>query len=208
MFIALDGGDGSGKGVQIGFLKGWLAEHGYDSVFVRDPGDTPLGDRIRALLLGDSTVNICPIAEAALFMASRAQLVYDKIKPALNAGKVALVDRYLLSTIVYQGYATGATEDEIAELWRVGTVFAQGVLPDLTFILDCPPEECEKRLAREKDRIEARGIDYHTRVAQGYRMAAASWSQHAPGEVFVIDATPSPLEIFEKIKTILESRIR
>ena len=208
MFIALDGSDGSGKGVQIEFLKGWFTEQGFDSVFVRDPGDTPLGDRIRALLLGDSTVDICPIAEAALFMASRAQLVHDKIKPALTAGKVAFVDRYLLSTIVYQGYAIGATEKEIAELWRVGAVFAQGVLPDLTFILDCPPEECERRLAREKDRIEARGIDYHTRVAQGYRMAATSWSQYAPGEVFMIDATLSPLEIFEKIKTILESRIR
>ena len=207
MFIAIDGGDGSGKGVQIGFLKGWLAERGFDSVFVRDPGDTPLGDKIRALLLRESSIDICPIAEAALFMASRAQLVHEKIKPALDAGKVALVDRYLLSTIVYQGYAVGATDEEIAELWRIGTVFAQEILPDVTFILDCPSEECERRLTREKDRIEARGTDYHSRVAQGYRKAAASWNQYAPGEVFVIDATPEPPVIFEKIKAILERRI-
>ena len=113
MFIALDGGDGAGKGVQIEFLKRWLAERGLDFVFVRDPGDTSLGDIIRSLLLKNSAIDICPLAEAALFMASRAQLVQEIIEPALETGKVVLVDRYLLSTVVYQGYANDATEEEI-----------------------------------------------------------------------------------------------
>lgn len=207
MFIALDGGDGAGKGVQIEFLKRWLAERGLDFVFVRDPGDTSLGDIIRSLLLKNSAIDICPLAEAALFMASRAQLVQEIIEPALEAGKVVLVDRYLLSTVVYQGYANDATEEEIATLWRIGTVFTKGILPDVTFILDCPSEVCNERLSRDRDRIEARGIKFHSKVAQGYRQAAQTWNQYARGEVFVIDATLTPQEVFNKIKAILESRV-
>ena len=207
MFIALEGGDGVGKGVQIEFLEQWLKDHGHDSVFVRDPGDTLLGNKIRSLLLKDSTVEICPLAEAALFMASRAQLVHEKIKPALSEGKIALVDRYLLSTVVYQGYAAGASEGEIAELWKIGTVFAQGILPDVTFVLDCSPEICDKRLTRERDRIESRGLQFHSLVLQGYRQAVQLWNQYTHGEVFLIDATSSPSEVFNSIKSILEKRI-
>ena len=207
MFISIDGGDGSGKGVQIEFLKEWLNEQGLESVFVRDPGDTPLGDRIRNILLKDPNVEICPKAEAALFMASRAQLVHEKIRPALASGKVVLVDRFLLSTVVYQGFASGASDEEIAELWKIGTVFTQGILPDLTFILDCPVEECNKRLNRAKDRIESKGLEYHARVAEGYRQAAIAWKKNAPGEVFLIDGTPAPEAVFEKIKGILQTRL-
>lgn len=207
MFIAIDGGDGSGKGVQIGLLKTWLEANNHDAVYFRDPGDTQLGEAIRSLLLDRKELDISPSAEAALFMASRAQLVHEKIRPALEAGKIVLVDRYLLSTVVYQGYANMASEDQIAQIWKIGAVFAQGVLPDLTFILDCPASVSAQRLNRPKDRIEEKGSGFHERVAEGYRQAARSWTAYAPGKVCVLDATMTPEVISRQIIDALQTQL-
>lgn len=206
MFIAIDGADGSGKGVQINLLKEWLKSKNCEFIFVRDPGDTPLGEKIRALLLNEQDLKMSPGAEAALFFASRAQLVTEKIKPALNSKKTILADRYLLSTIVYQGYASGATDAEIAELWQVGSFFADNILPDFTFILDCPLEICDSRLNRNRDRIESKNTNYRAMVIEGYRKAFLNWSQDIGGEAFLIDATLPPLAVFDEIKRRLETR--
>ncbi|MGI6401121.1 MAG: dTMP kinase [Thermoguttaceae bacterium] len=204
MFIAIDGGDGSGKGVQIGLLKEWFISRGVDPLFIHDPGDTVLGEKLRSLLLKGRDYEVCPLAEAALFMASRAQLIDEKIRPALESGRVVFTDRYLLSTIVYQGYASGATREEIETLWNVGINLTQNVLPDLTFVLDCPAEECSRRLVGERDRIESKGTDFHKRVVDGYRQAVESWKKKSLGEAFIIDADRSPGEVFAEIRTILE----
>ena len=207
MFITIDGGDGAGKGLQIGLIKKWFDDNCVDFVFFHDPGDTALGENIRNLLLDRRDLSICAKSELALFMASRAQLVSEKIRPALQQGKTVLIDRYLLSTVVYQGYAVGANEGEIAQIWNIGRILADNVMPDLTFILDCPPEIAFQRLNRAKDRIESKGSEYHSLVAQGYRTAVKNWSRHAPGEAFLIDATASPDKVFKEIRDVLQTRL-
>ncbi len=207
MFITIDGGDGSGKGLQIDLIKKWFEDNRVDFVFFHDPGDTALGDAIRILLLDRCDLSICPKSELALFMASRAQLISEKIRPALQEGKTVLVDRYLLSTVVYQGYAVGNNEEEIERIWSIGRSLTDSVMPDLTFVLDCPPEVAFQRLNRDKDRIESKGLEYHRRVAQGYREAVRNWSKHAPGEAFLINADAAPEKVFEEIRNVLQTRL-
>ena len=207
MFITIDGGDGSGKGRQIELIRTWFEDNNVDFAFFRDPGDTALGESIRSLLLERHDLSICSKSELALFMASRAQLVAEKIWPALQEGKIVLVDRYLLSTVVYQGYAVGADEREIAQIWNIGQALVDNVMPDLTFVLDCSADIAFQRLNRAKDRIESRSSEYHSRVAQGYRDAVQNWRKWAPGEAFLIDATAPPETVFEKIRTVLEMRL-
>ncbi len=207
MLITIDGGDGSGKGKQIDFLRAWLANRRLDYVFLRDPGDTDLGEAVRDLLLHRNDLAICPKTELALFMASRAQLVHEKIKPALKNGHIVLVDRYLLSTVVYQGYAVGAADEEIEWIWRMGKYLADGIMPEITFVLDCPSQVAFERINRTKDRMESKGSDFHRRVAEGYRQAVGDWGKYGSGEVYLIDATLSPDEVFAKIRSVLEDRV-
>ena len=148
----------------------------------RDPGGTALGDRLRALLLDRGDLRIDLRAEMLLFMASRAQLVEEVIRPALDAGRVVVCDRFLLSNVVYQGYAGGL---EVEELWRVGRSSTGGLMPDLTVVLDVPPEVGRARTGGPRDRIEDRGAD---RVRSGFLEAAARY----PAPIVVIDATGDP----------------
>ncbi len=190
MFIAVGGGDGAGKSAQIARLTNWLQNRGREVAFFRDPGDTPLGDALRAILLARKDLAICPEAETALFMAARAQLVRDKIRPALATGKIVLVDRFLLSTVVYQGYAVDGDAETI---WRLGTRLTGGLLPDVTFVLDCPVDVAFGRINRSKDRIESKGADFHRRVRDGFLRAVADWERFAvPGKAFVVDAAQTP----------------
>ncbi len=208
MFIVIDGGDGAGKGVQIEALKKWLRKRGLETIQLRDPGSTALGEEIRALLLSRHELNICPKAETALFMAARAQMVQEKIKPALQAGKIVLMDRYLLSTVVYQGYANDASEETIAQIWKIGAILAEGTLPDLTFILDCPVEVSEQRLNRPKDRMEQKSVEFRRKVVEGYRRATLNWRENTRGEAFLIDATQPPEQVAETIVKILEKKLQ
>ncbi len=203
MFITIDGCDGAGKGRQIEFLKNWFNELGLDHVLYRDPGDTLLGESIRNLLLDRKDLSICSKSELALFMAARAQLVEEKIKPALAENKLVLLDRYLLSTVVYQGYAVGKSEKEIEQIWNIGVLLADRVLPDVTLILDCPADVASQRLCRTKDRIESKGAEYHYAVSEGYRLAAENWKRYSSGEVYLLDATQAPEKVFHRIQTIL-----
>jgi dTMP kinase len=197
MFIAVDGGDGAGKSAQIAYITNWLQNRGRKVAFFRDPGDTPLGDALREILLARKDLAICPESETALFMAARAQLVRDRIRPALADGKVVLVDRFLLSTVVYQGYAVGGDAESI---WRLGTRLTGGLLPDVTFVLDCPSDVAFGRIHRTRDRIESKGADFHRRVRDGFLRAVEDWERFAvPGKAFLIDATQTPEEVSAKI---------
>ncbi len=205
MFIAVDGGDGAGKSAQIAQLTLWLQNRGREVAFFRDPGDTPLGDALREILLARKDLAICAESETALFMAARAQLVRDKIRPALAAGKVALVDRFLLSTVVYQGYAVGG---DAKTIWRLGTHMTGGLLPDVTFVLDCPTDVAFGRINRSKDRIESKGADFHRRVRDGFLRAVDDWKRFAvPGKAFLIDATQTPEEVGAKITERLQAEV-
>lgn len=202
MFIAVDGGDGAGKSAQIAYLTNWFQNLGREVAFFRDPGDTPLGDALRTILLARKDLAICSEAETALFMAARAQLVRDKIRPALATDKIVLVDRFLLSTVVYQGYAVDGDAETI---WRLGTRLTGGLLPDLTFVLDCPTDVAFGRMNRVRDRIESKGADFHRRVRDGFLRAVADWERFAvPGKAFVVDATQTPeavsAQLVERLK--------
>lgn len=197
MFIAVDGGDGAGKSAQIAYLTHWFQNRGRKVAFFRDPGDTPLGDALREILLARKDLAICSEAETALFMAARAQLVRDKIRPALATGKIVLVDRFLLSTAVYQGYAVDGDAEAI---WRLGTHLTGGLLPDFTFVLDCPVDVAFGRMNRSKDRIESKGADFHRRVRDGFLRAVADWERLAlRGKAFIVDATQTPEKVSAKI---------
>jgi dTMP kinase len=181
-FVSLDGPDGGGKSTQARRLVDWLGRHGFDVVACRDPGGTALGDRLRALLLDRHEVPISLRSEMLLYMASRAQLVEEVIRPALGAGKVVVSDRYLLANVVYQGYAGGLP---IEDVWYTGWIATGGVMPDLTLLLDVPPDVADGRTGGARDRIEDRPAAYREGVRRGFLRALENY--HAP--LALIDAT-------------------
>lgn len=186
MFFAFDGLDGVGKTTQIERFEAWLREGGYDVVTCRDPGSTPLGERIRGILLDAHDLAIGKRSEMLLYMAARAQLVEEVIQPALAAGKVVLSDRFLLANVVYQGHAGDLDPQSV---WQVGHLATAGISPLLTILLDMPCQAASARLDRPLDRIEKRGDTYRQRVRAGYLAEALS----RPNEILVIDAD-QPIE--------------
>jgi dTMP kinase len=181
-FISLDGLDGTGKSTQCRLLAEWLRQRGLEVVTCRDPGGTPLGDALRAILLGHP-YEIAPTAEALLFMASRAELVERVIRPALSAGTWVVSDRFVLANVVYQGHAGGLAADD---LWDVGRVATGGLEPDLTVVLDLPVAAAIERRGRAADRLEGRDMAYQERVRHGFLAEA----QRRPDRIAVVDATP------------------
>jgi dTMP kinase len=185
MFFAFDGLDGVGKTTQLDLFCQWLAAQGHDVVRCVDPGSTPLGEKIRGLLLDRHGSRIDPIAEMLLFMAARAEMVSELIAPALAAGRTIVSDRYLLSNVVYQGYARGL---DVEEIWRIGQVATAGISPDLTVVLDMPLDAASARLVRPLDRMETGGDDgFRQRLRSGYLAEAT----RRPGEIVVVDASRS-----------------
>jgi dTMP kinase len=159
----------------------WLRQEGHDFVTCRDPGSTQLGERLRSLLLEKSATPIARRSEMLLYMASRAQLVEEVIRPALAAGKSVVCDRYLLANIVYQGHAGGL---DAATIRSVGEVAVGGLLPDLTFVFDVPIPIALHRMSRDLDRMESQGVDFMERVRAGFLREV----QDYPAPAVVIDA--------------------
>jgi len=207
-FLVLDGPDGGGKTTQAAVLVGWLRTTGLEVVTCRDPGGTSLGDRLRALLLdrhGDD-LRVGPRAEMLLYMASRAQLVEEVVRPALEAGRVVVSDRYLLANIVYQGIAGGLGADEVG---RVGRAATGGLLPDLTLLLDVPIGQARERIAGARDRMEDRPASYHEAVRAGFLRAAEqaagpSGCPFYPAPIVTIDATAGADAVAERIRSEVE----
>lgn len=188
MFFSLDGGDGTGKSTQIEFLCQWLRQQGQQVVTCRDPGSTPLGEAVRELLLNRHDLNVARQSEMLLYMAARAQLVEEVIRPALKAGKIVVSDRYLLANVVYQGHGGGL---DLQTLWDVGLIATGGLSPDLTIVLDMPVEVAAARIQRPLDRMEQQGEDFHARVREGFLIEASQQS----GRIVVIDASRSLQEV-------------
>ena len=170
MFYSIDGGDGVGKSTQIGLLCEWLRARGQEVVTCRDPGSTRLGEAVRELLLNRHDLEIHRRAEMLLYMAARAQMVEEVIRPALAAGKTVVCDRFLLANVVYQGYGGGL---DVETLWQVGQIAVGGLMPDLTVVLDMPAKSAAGRIARELDRMEKQGAAFHARVRDGFLAEAA-----------------------------------
>jgi dTMP kinase len=200
LFITLDGIDGTGKSTQCQLLATWLSAQGREVVRCADPGGTPLGDQIRQLLL-NSRAEMCPRAEALLFMASRAELVARIIQPALHAGKCVVSDRFVTANVVYQGHAGGLAP---AELWAVGDFATGGLRPDLTLLLDVPVAVALARRQRPADRVEARGSAYMEHVRAGFLHEAA---QH-PDRIHVVDASGTIPEIHAAIVARVTSLLK
>jgi dTMP kinase len=192
MFLSIDGGDGAGKSTQVALLCEWLRTRGREVVACRDPGSTRLGENVRELVLRREDLRIDRMSEMFLYMAARAQMTEEVIRPALEQGKTVVSDRYLLANVVYQGHAGGV---DVESLWEVGRVATGGLMPELTIVLDVPPEDASARLRRELDRMEQQGDAFHARVRQGFLAEAA----RRPDEIVVINAARGIDEIQAEI---------
>ena len=181
MFYSFDGIDGTGKSTQLRLFADRLRAQGHDVVTCVDPGSTLLGEAIRKILLESKGTPISRNSEMLLFMAARAQLVEQVIRPALDAGKTVVSDRFLLANVAYQGHAGGL---DVETLWRIGEVATVGVKPNLTFVLDMPPAAATGRIGRELDRMESHGDEFRARLRAGFLAEAA----RSPKEIIVIDA--------------------
>ena len=200
MFLSIDGGDGSGKSTQVDLLAEWLRRQGRDVLTCRDPGSTPLGEAVRGILLDRHDLHIDRRSEMLLYMAARAQLVEEVIRPALEQGKTVLCDRYLLANVVYQGHGGGL---DVATLWEVGRVATGGLTPELTIVLDVPPEVAAARIARPRDRMEKQGDAFHARVREGFLTEAA----RAPELIVLLGAAGSVEQVQAEIRRIVSSRL-
>lgn len=204
-FISFEGSEGSGKTTQIGLLKDRLEARGRLCLTTREPGGTPIGERIRHLLKFDeAAANMCPETELLLFAASRAQLVRELIAPALSTGKIVLCDRYLDSTTVYQGVARQIAQEPVHQINH----FAVGDhVPDLTVIIDVPAEVGLTRARKRQgtgpeDRMEQESIDFYQRVREGYLILARG----LPDRFFVVDGAQEPDVIGELIWAEIKRR--
>ncbi len=186
-FVTLEGPEGSGKTTQLPLLATWLEARGYSVLKTREPGGTSIGERIRDLLHDPAHIEMTPRAEILLYSASRAQLVAEVIRPALQAGKVVLCDRYFDSTYAYQGYGRGLPLDALREITQFAT---GGLMPDVTFYLDIEPEAGLRRRAdagEEMNRLDRETLAFHRRVREGYQALIAA----DPSRWVTIDARGS-----------------
>jgi len=196
-FIVLDGPDGCGKSTQSKLLAGWIEQQGTSVVTYRDPGTTAAGEKIREILLDPAHTGMDTRTELLLYMAARAQLWAECIKPALAQGKYVVLDRWLSSTCAYQGYAGGFGMDNII---RIAEDCLERAWPDVTIILDVDLETSAGRMNRGLDRMEQKGDEYHAKVREGFLKLAEQRNDFA-----VVDATQQVETTQERIRQTLKS---
>ena len=200
LFITFEGLDGSGKSTQMEMLASGLEGLGYVVVVTREPGGTPLGEAVRDILLDPLQHGLSARAEALLYAAARAHLVERVIKPALDEGLVVLCDRYIDSSLAYQGYGRGLGADSIITINAWGT---DCLFPDLTLLLDLDDSVRSTRLAAVPDRLEAEDDAFHRRVAEGYR-ALLTDHRH---RIRRVDASGAPEEVQERVRTVVDEEL-
>ncbi|MCX5694107.1 MAG: dTMP kinase [Candidatus Omnitrophica bacterium] len=194
-FITFEGSEGCGKSTQSEMLFTYLKSKGHNVIYLREPGGVKLSEDIRLMLL-DPKNRICAQAETLLYMTARAQVVEEIIKPALEDGKTVVCDRFLDSTVAYQGFGLGV---DIKLIKIMGDFATQGIQPDLTIFLDLPIEkglECRNNCP---DRIEQRSLSYHEKVRQGYLMLA----KEEPCRIKVVEVLADKLDTQNKIREIV-----
>lgn len=194
LFITMEGPDGSGKSTQIELLRDYLSNKGYDIIVCREPGGTRISEAVRQVILNKDFTEMGHMTELLLYAAARAQLVEEVIRPALQAGKVVICDRFVESSAVYQGIARGMGIDLVYDVNR----FAIGdTMPDVTFLIDIDAKTgiSRKKQQAKLDRMEREALDFHEKVAEGYRNLA----KLHPKRICKIDGSLSIEEIHEKI---------
>jgi dTMP kinase len=195
-FIALEGGDGAGKSTQAEALAEWIRAKGHEVVLTREPGATPVGKRLRSILLDVSSAGLSHRAEALLYAADRAEHVDTVVRPALERGAVVISDRYIDSSVAYQGAGRDLSPTEVARISRWAT---NGLVPHLTVLLDVSPETARERFTEAPDRLESEPAEFHSRVRSGFLTLAAS----DPGRYLVVDAGQEP----EAVTTVVRHRL-
>jgi dTMP kinase len=195
VFIAFEGGEGAGKSTQVRRLQEWLTGEGLVARTTREPGGTPLGGKIRAMVLDPASGGLSPRSEALLYAADRAQHVHDVLRPALDAGEVVISDRFVDSSLAYQGAGRTIPMDDVRSISRWAT---QGLQPDLTVLLDLPPEVglARARGRAAADRLEMESLDFHQRVRRTFNALAEA----DPDRYLVLDARRSPDELAAAIR--------
>ncbi|MFD8257667.1 dTMP kinase [Streptomyces griseoluteus] len=195
-FISLEGGDGAGKSTQAEALAEWIRAKGHEVVLTREPGATPVGKRLRSILLDVSEAGLSHRAEALLYAADRAEHVDTVVRPALERGAVVISDRYIDSSVAYQGAGRDLSPTEIARInrWATG-----GLVPHLTVLLDVPPEVARERFTEAPDRLESEPAEFHARVRAGFLTLAAA----DPGRYLVVDAGQEP----EGVTSVIRHRL-
>jgi dTMP kinase len=208
LLLVVEGPEGAGKSTQVARLGRWLAARGRGHLELREPGGTPVGERIREILLNERELEISAATEAALFIASRAELVTRVIRPAIADGTIVTLDRFFLSTYAYQIHGRGLDERSLREANRLAT---SDLVPDLTLLLTLSSEEglrrADKRGAR--DRMESSGDAFHRRVEEAFaRFATPGWQAAHPecGPIVTVEAAGSEDEVFTSIMRVLGSR--
>ncbi|MGP4047147.1 dTMP kinase [Streptomyces sp. 2A115] len=195
-FIALEGGDGAGKSTQAEALAEWIRAKGHEVVVTREPGATPVGKRLRSILLDVSSAGLSHRAEALLYAADRAEHVDTVVRPALERGAVVVSDRYIDSSVAYQGAGRDLSPTEIARISRWAT---NGLVPHLTVLLDVSPETARERFTEAPDRLESEPAEFHARVRSGFLTLAAA----DPTRYLVVDAGQEP----EAVTTVIRHRL-
>ena len=202
LFITVEGPDGSGKSTQIDYIRGYMHANGYEAIITREPGGTPISEKIRAIILDKDNRELDPLTEAFLYAASRAQHVSQLIKPALERGRIVVCDRFVDSSIAYQEYARG-----LGECVSVINEYAiEGCMPDVTFLLKIPPAQAFERINGPSDRMESAGLKFHEDVYRGYEELERKF----PDRIVPVDATASQEDvrsiIIEHIQELLDRK--
>jgi dTMP kinase len=204
MFITFEGGEGSGKSTAIKTIVSELQKEGYSIVLSREPGGTPISEEIRSIILDKKNTEMDPMTEALLYAAARRQHVVEKILPALKEGKIVLCDRYLDSSLAYQGAARGLGVKRIYNLNQYAT---DGLLPDLTIFFDLLPEKglsrIEANASREVNRLDVEKLSFHEKVYKAFHDLANEY----PSRYVVIDATLDPASVAKEAYAAIKARL-
>ena len=203
-FITFEGGEGSGKSTVMKDVATRLTKEGYKLVLTREPGGTPIAEEIRNVILDKDNTKMDPRAEALLYAASRRQHLVEKIWPALERGEIVLCDRYLNSSLAYQGGARGLGVDEVLSINMFAT---EGEYPDLTLLFDLEPEEglkrIEKNKGREVNRLDLEKLEFHKKVRDNFHALAKKYSTR----YVIIDASKSLNEVEDEVYKIIKETI-
>lgn len=200
-FITFEGSEGCGKSTQSKSLYDYLKRKGFSVIYLREPGGTKISEKIREILLDSKNDSMSAESEMLLYMAARAQVVAELIKPALLKGKIVICDRFLDSTLAYQGYGLGMDKCLIQQ---IGDFVTGGIKPDLTFLMDLPVKAGLSHRSGLKDRIEKRSLSYHDRVREGY----LSLAKEEPQRIKIIKVEIDKALTQENIRKIILTKIK
>jgi len=203
LFITLEGPDGSGKSTIVKLLSEYFNEKGFEVVLTREPGGTQIGEKIRDIVLDNKNIEMSSTTEALLYAASRAQHIQEKILPSLEDGKIIICERFVHSSLVYQGIGRALGVNKIKE---INNFAIQGVEPDVTLFFDIDPERALKRKTKkgEGDRLEMEDVSFHRDVYEGYLKICKMY----PEEIKVIDAGKNIKEVFNQVRNIIDSLLK